>query len=148
MRQPRQKPAPEQRPHPPSSPIRTEATDEEQMDQFEEWILRKEVSSSRQEAYRRVLEMARKDWYTVSQLKEQQSIIDLKTKGAPAGIVALLPKHTSEFIKDINAASALQAVASDRRYEDSGPSHRREFGRNDGGERSGLTPEDGFFNNA
>jgi hypothetical protein len=54
-----------------------------------------------------VLEMARKDWYIVSQLKEQEAIINLKTKGAPAGIVALLPKHASEFIKDINAASAL-----------------------------------------
>jgi hypothetical protein len=62
--------------------------------------------------------------------------------------VALLPKHTSEFIKDINAASALQAIASDRRYKDSGPSHHQEFGRNNGGERSGLTPEDGFFNDA
>jgi hypothetical protein len=95
-----------------------------------------------------VLEMARKDWYTVSQLKEQEVIINLKTKGAPAGIMALLPKYALEFIKDINAASALQAIASDRRYEDLGPSHRREFGRNDGGERSGLTPEDGFFNDA
>ena len=75
-------------------------------------------------------------------------IIDLKTKGAPAGIVALLLKHTSEFIKDINAASALQAIVSDRRYEDLGPSHRQEFGHNNGGERSGLTPEDGFFNDA
>jgi hypothetical protein len=62
--------------------------------------------------------------------------------------VALLLKHISEFIKDINAASALQAIASDYRYKDSGPSHRREFGRNDGGERSGLTLEDGFFNDA
>jgi hypothetical protein len=92
--------------------------------------------------------MARKDWYIVSQLKEQEAIIDLKTKGAPAGIVALLPKHVLEFIKDINTASALQAIVSNRRYEDLGPSHRREFGRNDGGERSGLTPEDGFFNDA
>jgi hypothetical protein len=62
--------------------------------------------------------------------------------------VALLPKHTSEFIKDINTASALQAVASDHRYKDLGPSHRREFGRNDRGERLDLTLEDGFFNNA
>jgi hypothetical protein len=62
--------------------------------------------------------------------------------------VALLPKHTSEFIKDINAASALQAIVSDCRYEDLGPSHRREFGRNNRGERLGLTLEDGFFNNA
>jgi hypothetical protein len=62
--------------------------------------------------------------------------------------VALLPKHASEFIKDINAASALQAIVSNRRYKDLGPSHRREFGRNNRGERSGLTPEDGFFNNA
>jgi hypothetical protein len=57
----------------------------------------------------------------------------------------LLPKHILEFIKDINAASALQAIASDRRYKDLGPSHRWEFGRNNRGERSGLTPEDGFF---
>ena len=62
--------------------------------------------------------------------------------------MALLPKHVSEFIKDINATSALQAVVSDRRYEDLGPSHRREFGRNDGRERLGLTSEDGFFNDA
>jgi hypothetical protein len=62
--------------------------------------------------------------------------------------VALLPKHTLEFIKDINAASALQAIASDYRYKDLGPSYYREFGRNNGGERSGLTPEDGFFNDA
>ena len=95
-----------------------------------------------------MLEMARKDWYTVSQLKERDSIETLKSKGTPAGIVALLLKHASEFIKDINTASTLQAVASDRRYEDLGPSHRREFGRNNGGERSGLTPEDGFFNDA
>ena len=92
--------------------------------------------------------MAWKDWYIISQLKEQEAIINLKTKGALAGIVALLPKHASEFIKDINAASALQAVASDRRYEDLGPSHRREFRRNNRGERLGLTPEDGFFNDA
>jgi hypothetical protein len=51
--------------------------------------------------------MAQKDWYIVSQLKEQDSIKTLKLKGAPAGIVALLLKHTSEFIKDINTASAL-----------------------------------------
>ena len=54
-----------------------------------------------------MLEMARKDWYIVSQLKERDSIETLKSKGAPAGIVALLPKHASEFIKDINTASAL-----------------------------------------
>ena len=77
------------------------------MDQFEEWILRKEASSLRQEAYRQVLEMARKDWYTVSQLKEQEAIINLKTKGVLARIIALLLKHILEFIKDINAASAL-----------------------------------------
>jgi hypothetical protein len=34
-------------------------------------------------------------------------IINLKIKGALAGIMALLPKHALEFIKDINAASAL-----------------------------------------
>ena len=51
--------------------------------------------------------MARKDWYIVSQLKEQEAIINLKIKGAPAKIIALLPKYILEFIKDINAASAL-----------------------------------------
>ena len=51
--------------------------------------------------------MARKDWYIVSQLKERDSIETLKSKGAPAGIVALLSKYASEFIKDINTASAL-----------------------------------------
>ena len=54
-----------------------------------------------------MLEMARKDWYTVSQLKERDSIETLKSKGVPAGIVALLLKYVSKFIKDINAVSAL-----------------------------------------
>ena len=62
--------------------------------------------------------------------------------------MALLPKHILEFIKDINTASALQAITSDCRYKDSGPSYHWEFGRNNRGERLGLTPEDGFFNDA
>ena len=62
--------------------------------------------------------------------------------------MALLPKHASEFIKDINAASALQAVASDRRYEDSGPFHRRGFKYNNEGEALGLTLKDSFFDDA
>jgi hypothetical protein len=62
--------------------------------------------------------------------------------------VALLLKYILEFIKDINTASALQAIASDRRYKDLGPSHYWEFGRNNREERLGLTPEDGFFNDA
>jgi hypothetical protein len=62
--------------------------------------------------------------------------------------VALLPKYTSEFIKDINTVSTLQAVVSNRRYKDLGPFHCREFGRNNGGKRLGLTLEDGFFNDA
>ena len=43
--------------------------------------------------------------------------------------------------------SALQAVVSDYRYKDLGPSHYQEFGYNNRGERLGLTLEDGFFNN-
>ena len=95
-----------------------------------------------------MLELARKEWYTVSQLKERDSIKTLKSKGILAGIVALLSKHISEFIKDINTASALQTVASDRRYKDSGPSYRRGFKYNNEGEASGLTLKDGFFNDA
>ena len=75
-------------------------------------------------------------------------INELKSKGALAGIIVLLPKYILEFIKDINTVSALQAIASNRRYEDLGPSHHWEFGHNNRGERLGLTLEDGFFNNA
>jgi len=110
--------------------------------------LRKEVAPIRQEAYRRVFELARKDYYLVSQLKERDTINELKSKGAPAGIIALIPKQYSEFKAQYNAASALQALPSSHRYEDSGPSHRQGFSYNDGGEPSGLTPEDGFFDDA
>jgi len=105
--QQRRMPARELAPYPPLLPIRSKLSDEELMDKFEEWLLGRIIGSSRQEIYRHVLELARQQWFTVSQLKLKDSIETLKLKGALAEIVALLLKQALEFIKDINAVSAL-----------------------------------------